>query len=121
MRRLKIILALILLFISTMACDCTDDPGETVDKLADFDMMLAMLDGLNKLRYVELATRLSVISPDLVIETFRELESLPDGPEKIAMIKAAIKLLEDEVIPPIADLSEIDRMAREIKTRGSNG
>lgn len=96
------------------------DPGETVDKLADFDMMISMLDGLNKLRYVELATRLSVIDPDLVAQTFRELASLPDGKDKIVMIKAAIKLVEDEVIPPIA-LEEIVQMAEQLKAKHGNG
>lgn len=67
------------------------DPGETADKLADIRLMLDHLEMLHRLEYVDLATRLSVIEPELAAATVEELAHLPEGMAKLELFYKAIQ------------------------------
>lgn len=67
------------------------DPGETADKLADIRLMLDHLEMLHRLEYVDLATRLSVIEPELAAATVEELAHLPEGMTKLEVFYKAIQ------------------------------
>ena len=70
------------------------DPTYLPDKLADLQLMVKHLEMVGRLEYIDIATRLDVVDPDLLDAVFRELLSLPSGPQKVAAIKMAIEKLE---------------------------
>ena len=67
------------------------DPGETADKLADLRLMLDHLEILHRLEYVDLATRLSILEPELAAATVEELAHLPEGMTKLEVFYKAIQ------------------------------
>lgn len=67
------------------------DPGETADRLADIQIILTHLEMLYKVEYIDLATRLSVIEPELAEATINELASQPEGMDKLRLFYRAIR------------------------------
>ena len=67
---------------------------EIVDGIADAITSIDLLKMVGRLDYVQLAKMLDVVHPDLMIETFNELATMPGGWEKLEIIRkeAAEKL-----------------------------
>lgn len=63
--------------------------GEIADKLSDALLSIDNLALLNRLNYVQLATMMNTVDPELVKATFDELATLQNGWEKIELIHKA--------------------------------
>lgn len=66
-----------------------EDMPEIVDGLADAILSIDNLNLIRRLDYVQLSKMLYIVHPDLLIETFNELASQPDGWAKIELIRQA--------------------------------
>lgn len=62
------------------------DAGALADQLGDGVLSIDLLESLGRLDYVELATLLGRVHPDLIPETFNELASSQGGWEKLELI-----------------------------------
>lgn len=70
------------------------DPMESAGKLADLRLMISHLEMLGRLRHVDAAARVEVLDDELIDSMIMELNRLPGGPAKIALMKASIEKLE---------------------------
>ena len=65
------------------------DLPDLADQLSDTILSIDNLETLGRLDYIQLARMLYVVHPDLLIETFNELASKPDGWGKVELIYRA--------------------------------
>lgn len=68
------------------------DPGETTDKLNDIQTQLQLLREIGRLKYIEAAIYIEVLEPELIGPMVDELSHLPQGSEKIKLLKEHLAL-----------------------------